>query len=177
MTPMLFTVFDAARLGNNLPEARELNSAHTSLYNGRSADLLADYAPYLFVFNPASSFSQWFFAQGWGNAWGIGCQSSVPGQELYRHFRRFLMVQLEGSQPIYFRFYDPRVLRQFLPTCTPSQLTDFFGPVNYFWMEDEDPGYGLYFWLDEGELVTHRVSRSEVEQAFTQIPESDVQYQ
>ncbi len=174
MSPTLFTVFDAARLGNALTEARQLNPDNASLYTGRSADLLADYAPYLFSFDPQSAFSKWFFANGWSNAWGIFCQTAVSGQELHRHFRRFLLVELEGGKPIYFRFYDPRVLRQFLPTCNAYQLRDFFGPIHYFWVEDDDPDYGLYFWIDQGHLITHRVSRMEIDETFNQTAVSNV---
>ena len=43
----------------------------------------------------------------------------------------------EDGQTFFFRFYDPRVLRAFLPTCSPSQLTDFFGPVRAMIVESE----------------------------------------
>ena len=35
-----------------------------------------------------------------------------------------------------FRFYDPRVLRDFLPQCSPEEVTNFFGPVTQFLMAD-----------------------------------------
>jgi hypothetical protein len=31
-----------------------------------------------------------------------------------------------------FRYYDPRVLRAFLPTCTLEEANTFFGPVDAF---------------------------------------------
>ena len=40
------------------------------------------------------------------------------------------------NQP-WFRFYDPLVLRVFLPTCTPRQRQDFFGEFEGFVVEDE----------------------------------------
>jgi hypothetical protein len=33
--------------------------------------------------------------------------------------------------------HDPRVLRVFLPTCTPEQLKQMFGPVDVFLAENE----------------------------------------
>ena len=36
-----------------------------------------------------------------------------------------------------FRFYDPRVLRKFLPTCNADELQTFFGKVETFFAEDE----------------------------------------
>lgn len=75
-------------------------------------------------------------------------------------------MQPAEADPIYFRFYDPRVLRRFLPVCTPDQLYAFFGPIDYFLFEDEDPAYGVYYWHDNGILATYRVSRQEVEDTF-----------
>jgi len=50
-----------------------------------------------------------------------------------------LRVQEEGSTKfLYFRFYDPRVLRVFIPSCTDQQLIQFYGPIRRFWMENED---------------------------------------
>ncbi len=57
---------------------------------------------------------------------------------------------------MYFRFYDPRVLRIFLPTCDRSQILEFFGPVKIFICEDEDPEHILLFSHQNGELVTDR---------------------
>jgi hypothetical protein len=37
-----------------------------------------------------------------------------------------------------FRFYDPRVLSIFLPTCLPEQITEMFGPVTRFFAEAHD---------------------------------------
>jgi hypothetical protein len=37
-----------------------------------------------------------------------------------------------------FRFYDPRVLRVYLPTCWPGELTRMFGPVESFVMESAE---------------------------------------
>jgi hypothetical protein len=56
-------------------------------------------------------------------------------EALRNHFRRFLMVRLPAERLVYFRFYDPRVLRVYLPTCTPEELELIFGPVDYFVME------------------------------------------
>ncbi len=163
-----FAILDAARMGGNaLAEARRLEPEHASLYKGRSEEVLVDFAPYLFRLDAAATFSQWLLAEGWGQAWGIFCCTTAPLADVHRHLRRFLLVGLEGDKPIYFRFYDPRVLRAFLPTCDARQLHSFFGPIDYFWLEDEDPAYGTYFLLgDLGELLTHRVPRQELATIF-----------
>ena len=54
-----------------------------------------------------------------------------------RHFRQFLRVRDEAGREFFFRFYDPRVLRVYLPTCNSEELRTFFGPVELFSMEGE----------------------------------------
>ncbi len=55
-----------------------------------------------------------------------------------RHLRRFLLVEDdETGERFFFRFYDPRTLRVFLPTCTPRQREDFFGEVACWFAEGE----------------------------------------
>ena len=48
------------------------------------------------------------------------------------------MVYDEKGTPLYFRFYDPRVLRIYLPTCNESELQTVFGPVNHFYVEGKE---------------------------------------
>lgn len=62
-----------------------------------------------------------------------------------QHFRRFLLVHGDKGQTLYFRFYDPRILRVFLPGCTPEERIAFFGPISRFVMEAEDPATALEF--------------------------------
>jgi hypothetical protein len=39
----------------------------------------------------------------------------------------------------FFRYYDPRVMRIYLPTCNAGELRTLFGPVGLYVMEGEDP--------------------------------------
>ncbi|WP_084761836.1 DUF4123 domain-containing protein [Spirosoma spitsbergense] len=159
-------LLDAARMGSIMKEAKELNKEHSSLYKGQSEEYLAEFAPYIFSVYKNTPFGPWFTEKGWGNSWGIFLQSPVPAKDVYQHFRKFLLVKTEDGRELCFRFYDPRVLRIFLPTCDQQQLVEFFGPVRHFFMEDEDPEYGLYFWLENGELRTQKSPKSELEKIF-----------
>jgi hypothetical protein len=51
-----------------------------------------------------------------------------------------------------FRFYDPRVLRAFLPVCKSSELVQFFGPVAAFHCQTEEPGSVVSFTLEREQL-------------------------
>jgi hypothetical protein len=39
-----------------------------------------------------------------------------------------------------FRYYDPRVLRAFLPTCNAGELKTLFGDVDQFFIESKEVG-------------------------------------
>jgi len=92
-------------------------------------------------------------AEQWGNSWGCFVWALADFKALRRHFRRFLMVEDERAKRMYFRFYDPRVLRVFLPTCTTAEALEFFGPIKYFVMEASDPAVALMVSTRAGELL------------------------
>jgi Domain of unknown function (DUF4123) len=58
-------------------------------------------------------------------------------ETLRKHFRRFLRVTDESGRKLLFRYYDPRVLPIYLPTCTNEELTTGFGTVARFVVETE----------------------------------------
>ncbi|CAN5586382.1 hypothetical protein BH23BAC1_BH23BAC1_25340 [soil metagenome] len=147
-------LLDSARMLEQMETAKTLNPQGLSLYRGRSEENLAMVAPYIFTYKDGEEFSFWL-AKGWGNSWGIYLYSEASFDELHHHFRKFLLVKTEEGQELYFRFYDPRVLRVFLPTCDEEQLREFFGPVNYFMMEDEDPSQAIVFYRKEGKLGSY----------------------
>ena len=158
-------LLDAACMEDKMYEAKELNKNHSSLYKGRSEEDLADVAPYLFELGKGSDFEKWFIENGWGNSWGVLIGSDHTFQEMFSHFRKFLIVKTENEEEeeeLYFRFYDPRVLRIFLPTCDEKQLREFFGPVEHFICEDEDPEYALVFSFEKNQLQTQRISKEAI---------------
>lgn len=133
-----FILLDAARMLDFMAVAREMNPAHVCLYQGEAEETMSETAPYLFTYKSKSEFAQWLAQYGWGNSWGVFIQASVDIELLRRHFRKYIMVQMWDGKQVYFRFYDPRVLRVFLPTCSDGQLREFFGPVAQFLVEDDD---------------------------------------
>jgi hypothetical protein len=156
-----YIVLDAARMGMDMETAKELNPDFKCLYQGKTELELAGVAPFLFSYTSNSEFKQWFEKFSIGNSWGVLFHSHLPFSEIYKHCRRFLIVKNDGEQEMYFRFYDPRVLRIFLPTCNRVQLKEFFGPINSFILEDEDPNTILQFTFDNIRLNCNRISRIE----------------
>jgi hypothetical protein len=117
----------------------EGGAQYESLYEGWSKAQLALFAPYLVSLPPQSKVLEKLVAGGWGKSWGVFLTCNWGFADLRHHLRHFLMVKLPDEKQVYFRFYDPRVLRVYLPTCTPEELYQFFGPIWRFAAEAEKP--------------------------------------
>ncbi|HYH16507.1 MAG TPA: DUF4123 domain-containing protein [Flavisolibacter sp.] len=153
---------DATKLDISFFSTEEFNQKYESLYKGGLEEDLVDVAPYLCTLQSTTEFKNLYKLNGWGNAWWVLLKTELSFDKIYKHFRKFLLVKTEDGQELYFRFYDPRVLRIFLPTCDSNQLKEFFGPIEYFICEDEDPTYGLIFSLANNQLKTERKTKEEI---------------
>lgn len=147
-----FCLLDAARMGEAMEEAKSLHGEHHCLYQGDSEVFLNDVAPFLFSIPSHQGFGDWLLSEGRGQHWGVllFCREDISA--VYRHFRKFLMVQAEDGRDLYFRFYDPRALALFLNTADRQQLREFFGPIQWFLIEEGD-GHSVYRLDVEGRLV------------------------
>lgn len=141
----LYALLDASREPSVLKVILESKEEHQSLYEGAQGAQLAHFAPYLIRIPPKSALLDTLVHQAWSKSWGVFLTSDKPLKDLRTHFRHFLTVKLPDGQQVYFRYYDPRVLRLFLPTCLPEETTQFFGPVKQFLIEAEDPTLALHF--------------------------------
>jgi hypothetical protein len=108
------------------------------LYQGPTAAEMAAVAPYLVRIGPRTDVFDWLWDEGWGESWGIFIWSVATIEQLRAHFRKLTKVRTEDGKVLLFRFYDPDVLSIFLPTCTPAQIEEMFGPVMRFFMEASD---------------------------------------
>jgi pSer/pThr/pTyr-binding forkhead associated (FHA) protein len=132
----LFGILDAARRDRIVPMLRRAIDPHDCLYDGIARIVMEDCAPYVVRFDPSSPLLLRLLDAGWGDAWGVFGSSTAKLSELRAHFRRLVVVCREADGlPMYFRFYDPRVLRVFLPVATPRQRPAVFGPVERFVVE------------------------------------------
>ncbi len=128
------------------------------LFAGTLAPELTAAAPHLVQVDSGDRFGSYLLNHGWGNSWGIFLRSSAPLEELRRHFRKFLRVNDFSGRRLFFRYYDPRVLRAYLPTCFAEELNTVFGPVDAFLVEEEGGAGTIEFRLTRGVLKTSRRS-------------------
>jgi hypothetical protein len=141
----LFAILDAARDIRILALLLHHKEQCESLYEGEQGATLAQVAPYLVRLAKESPLLKALVKEGWGKSWGVYLTCPNDFQEVRRHLRHFLQVKLPSGEQVYFRFYDPRVMRVFLPTCTPEDATQFFGPIQNYLVEDETPEQLLRF--------------------------------
>jgi hypothetical protein len=123
------------------------------LYHGDIAPELEVVAPYLVQLEYDDRYSQQLIERAWGNSWGIFLKSGASITTLRRHLRRLLSVRGPKGEILLFRYYDPRVLRVYLPTCRPDELETVFGPIDRFWLEDDSPETILEFRVDRDKLL------------------------
>jgi len=145
----LYAILDAARHSDVPSLLKWANVEHECLYMGQSREKLWYVAPYLLKLETASDFLKLLLEQGWGKSWGIFLTSQSDLEQLHKHFRHFLLVKGEDDKDFYFRFYDPRVLRVYLPTCTAEEAKEFFGPIGSYLAEAEAPDTLLKFTAGE----------------------------
>ena len=133
----LHVVLDAARSDRILSALREAVEEHRSLYEGAQSLALEEVAPYLVRLPADSRLLAQLVHEGWTRRWGIFLEGRVPARELRRHLRRFLVVEEDSGEPLYFRYYDPGVLRDFWPTCSRLQRASLVGPLQAFLVEGD----------------------------------------
>lgn len=148
----IYAIIDGAAVPDLQTKLYEMHPQHFCLYRGELKPDIAEVAPYLIRMVPDTNFSNWVLTEGWGNHWGIFAQSRYSLADMRKHFRSFLTVHDETGKPLRFRFYDPRVLRRFLPACNSEELKNFFGIVLNFTLEDENPQILLNYHLPNDEL-------------------------
>jgi hypothetical protein len=141
----LYAILDAARDPRVMKMLLESNEQHQSLYQGESAERLVHFAPYLVRLPKGSPLIEQLVKNGWGKSWGIYLTCDQAFENVRSHFRHFLIVKTESGKDLYFRFYDPRVLSNYLPNCRNDEAGKFFGQITRYAMEDSQPGRLLEF--------------------------------
>jgi len=178
---MNYAIVEGAMCERHLPFIFSSAAEHASLYRETDNEKLVRLGPHLVRFGEGEQFASRFLPTAWGQHWGIFICSEANTEQLLRHFRHFLIVSTEANRKLYFRFYDPRVLRRFLPTCTARQLETLFGPVDFFVTESREYKIATIFGMERGGLTVKEIDlasemkSSDLPQIAARSQERDIQ--
>ncbi|MFT5731500.1 MAG: hypothetical protein ACJA2W_002954 [Planctomycetota bacterium] len=154
----LYALLDAAKIENLLGVLAEFEPPSACLFSGKIEPSVALVAPYLVELEPGGSFSEWLLERYWGKDAGVFLLSELELKGVRKHLKQFTMARLPDGEQAFFRFYDPRVLRAYLPTCTGEEIDQFLGDVvQCFRVESERLGDGrdvLEFTRQGGSVAT-----------------------
>lgn len=136
----VYAMLDGARDEQIEPMVRSSNLPHDCLYREPLTDSLRAAAPHIIELNANAKFTQQLLKKGWGQSWGIFLiappRATLPiVRNIYRKINK---VQAPSGQSVFFRYYDPRVLRAYLPTCKPAEIEAVFGSVTEIVLEGEE---------------------------------------
>ena len=140
-----YAVLDGASIPALLPALQRWGPRSQCLSGGALDPSEKRTAPYVVELAPDSPFTTWLTEEGWGAHWGIYLRSPADLRTLRKHLRTLLRARVPDGRELLFRFYDPRVLRVYLPTCNGAECAQVFGPIEWIGMEGEG-----------GELVGYR---------------------
>jgi hypothetical protein len=154
----VWMIVDGARDRRIFWILREFHLEHYCLYAGALPPALEAAAPYLVQLDHDDEDTRRFLGHAWGNSWGVFLECDAHQNTLRQHLRGFLMVRDPTGNRLVFRYYDPRVLRIYLPTCNEEELTRLFGPIGCFWTEGKASRNMLEFQFSRGRLVQRTLS-------------------
>lgn len=153
----VWAILDCARDERIYDALRNSRLDYLCLYSGRLPHELEVAAPYLVEIAPTYTFTPQLIEMGWGESWGVFLRTK-DSLNLRDHLRGFLRVQDESGRILIFRYYDPRVLRLYLPTCRPNELQTVFGPIGSYLTEGEDGKSVIEFEFDGNRLVERQIN-------------------
>jgi hypothetical protein len=98
-----------------------------SLFPGPNARSIDQVAPYVVRLDDQPWLHAWFLEHGWGRNWAVFFASGASIQTLLDHLRQLFDIQTENGRKVFFRFYDPQILGQFIPLLDPPEAGLFSG--------------------------------------------------
>lgn len=125
-----YLLLDGAQIDNLLRQIYQLYEfpeCHV-LYLGTRYQPLSDVGPVLTRLIPNSRLEQHFF-EHWQHTAGIWLESDASEPELVEHLRSLVHAGLRSGVTVLLRYYDPRILRRWLPELPSDQRDRVMGPI------------------------------------------------
>jgi hypothetical protein len=96
------------------------------LWSGKLEPDIEEVAPYMVELERNSDFTLWLIKNGFENNWNIFVASQLEPKAFRKQIRKLQLVRSDEGKTMMFRFYDPRVMAVYLPTCDMEQLKETF---------------------------------------------------
>ncbi len=148
----LYCVLDGANVPNLPMRLYETRVPNFCLFRGDLPPDVVHVAPYVVNLLPNNQFTEWVLEEEPGKNRGIFAHCRFSITEMRRHFRSLISVHDEEGNPLIFRFYDPRVFRNFIPTCELEEVKTLFGKVETYFVEAENSPNMLSYKIDNDEV-------------------------
>lgn len=140
----LWVLIDAAGLESGRTEIDESRfSALECLFTGDLETELSDVAPYLGLMDSVDEDGAALLAHYIeldSAMLLIDRQPELSFAQAHRHLRKFNVVYGPEGNPVFFRYYDPRVLPSVLEVLDAAQRASFFGPFQQVILRGADGG-------------------------------------
>jgi hypothetical protein len=150
----VWMILDFARDRRIYSDLLNSHLVYSCLYSGDIPFELEVSAPHLVQLEYGDKETRSLLQRSWGRSWGTFLRCDVRMEKLRRHLRTLLVVKSWSGERMLFRYYDPRVLRVYLPTCTSEELKTVFGPIQHYFAESETAESLTGFEVKSGNLVT-----------------------
>jgi len=150
-----YAIVDGAASPGLLSTFNQHPAEYRCLFLGELDPALAAAAPYLIKLKQYSHITEWLItSKGLNQHIFAVVPDNIEFNTLHTHFRGFLRIRSARNKMLYFRYYDPRVMQDFLPNCCPEQAQTLFGPIKEYLVEDAQEKMHR-FW-QENERVTQQ---------------------
>ncbi len=170
-----YCILDSAQDKKIFPMLKNCGWEYTCLYKknlhfegDRMVEELAATAPYLVKLDPENMDVKSLVSGNIGKNQIIVFESEAPMLEIADHFSSMLRAMDENGKVINFRYYDPRILTVYLPTCTDEETYIFFGDIDTIWVEGEDEEI-----LEYAKDWKERIVEQETEEPVSEQKEDD----
>jgi len=149
--PIVYAILGGARDKQIERIIRQGPLKSSCLIEGKLTYKMSVAAPYIVRLERDHQQTLAIIKKGWGNSWGIFAVTYSPASliNVRSNCRKIAVVKSPDGKNLYFRYYDPRVLRTYLAECSDIEANKAFGPITDFIVEGESKG------------VIHRYRRTE----------------
>jgi len=161
----VYAVLDGASAKGLLGLLAQSGARHYCLMPGNLEPDMMEVSGHVVELSPEANTTNWLLREGWGKHWGVFASSPASLIEVRGHCRMLFRAHDEQGKPLMFRFYDPRVLRVFLPSCNKREQAETFGPVAAWYMEGENPDSMVSLSWEGGEMRRQDILLTKARQA------------